>query len=158
MDDRPDPAAIGIVGGQSVSGTRSADHERSPAHHRRGDRRSACPSCPFGSACRRLVVVGATARAHRRLLATGTPGHATIRRVWRTGIREAGLGGQGRHEVAFELDVHPDGGRDYAAKALGLLTEDEEAPLTPGAEVTVRYDPSHHASVVVVGPMVPLAG
>jgi uncharacterized membrane protein YeaQ/YmgE (transglycosylase-associated protein family) len=92
----------------------------------------------------------------RRLLETGSPGHATVRRFWRTGLSTRGAGG-GRRELAFELEVHPDGGRDYPAKALGLLSEAEEAELGPGAEVVVRYDPAHPNRVAVAGPLMPSA-
>ena len=97
-------------------------------------------------------------RRVRRLLATGVPGHATIRRVWRTGLYLAPRGGSGQHQLGFELEVHPDGGRDYVTTATGLLSEAEEAALTPGAEVTVRYDPVHPSSVAVVGPMATAGG
>jgi hypothetical protein len=89
----------------------------------------------------------------RRLVATGAPGHATIRRARRTGIYAAQSGGPGRHQLAFELDVHPDGGGDYAAKALGMLTPAEEAAIKPGAEVSIRVDPAHPSAVAVVGPL-----
>ena len=94
----------------------------------------------------------------RRLLATGTPAHATVRRMWRTGLYVARLGDRARHQLSFDVDVHPDGGRDYAATALGLMTEPEEAALMPGAEVTVRVDTAHPTSVVVVGPIAAGAG
>lgn len=93
-------------------------------------------------------------RRIRRLLASGVPGHATIRRVWRTGVYAAGRGDVGRHQLAFELEVHPDGGGDYATAALGMLSEAEEKPLRPGVEVDVRVDPAHPRSVAVVGPLV----
>ena len=101
----------------------------------------------------------------RRLLATGSPGHATVRRVWRTGLymstRDlfAPVPGNRRQRVlGFDLEVHPDGGGDYAARATGLLTETEEAAVQPGAEVTVRYDRAHPSSVAVVGPMATSGG
>ena len=94
----------------------------------------------------------------RRLLATGMPGHATIRRVYRTGLLMGSAAGSNKHELGFELQVHPEVGLDYDAKALGILSEAEEAVLTPGAEVTIRYDPVHPSSVAVVGPMAPQAG
>lgn len=89
----------------------------------------------------------------RRLLATGAPGHATVRRVWRTGLFMRSRGGPSRHQLGFELDVHPDDGGVYRTTATGLLDEAGEASLAPGAEVTIRYDPAHPASVAVVGPM-----
>jgi len=94
----------------------------------------------------------------RRLLATGVPGHATVRRFWRTGLYMRPSGSAGRHELAFELDVHPDDGRDYTTSALGLLTETEEVGLKPGAEVIIRYDPAHPSRVAVAGLMVAPAG
>lgn len=94
----------------------------------------------------------------RRLLATGTPGHATIRRVWRTGFFMTPRGGSRQRWLGFDLEVHPDGGRDYSATASGLLSEAEEEALKPGTEVTVRSDPSNCSSVAVVGPIVTSAG
>ena len=92
-------------------------------------------------------------RRIRRLAATGTAAHATIRRMWRTGLYTARWQDGPRHELAFEVEVHPDGGPGYATRALGLLSEAEEAALKPGVEAAVRYDPSHPSFVVVVGPM-----
>ncbi len=89
-------------------------------------------------------------RIVRRLLTTGAPGHATVGKVWRTGVSIGGWGD--RHQLGFELEVHPDGRPDYAATAIGLMTEAEEATLKPGTEVNVRYDPSHPTSVAVIGP------
>lgn len=88
----------------------------------------------------------------RKLLASGNPGQATIRKVWRTGYSRTPRGGARERWLAFELEVHPDGGGDYVARANGLLTEAQEAALEPGADVTVRVDPSNPSSVVVVGP------
>ena len=90
----------------------------------------------------------------RRLVAAGAPGHATVRRFWRTGLTATSAGTK-QHQVAFELEMHPDDGTDYAAKALGMLDESAEAALAPGGEVAVRYDPGHPRSVAVVGPMAP---
>jgi hypothetical protein len=92
-------------------------------------------------------------RRVRQLLATGTPGHATVRRFWRTGFRMRSGSDVARRQLGFELDVHADGGRDYAATATGLLTDAEEAALKPGAEVTIRFDPGRPTSVAVVGPL-----
>lgn len=92
----------------------------------------------------------------RRVLASGVPGHATIRRMWRTGVRVSGAAGT-RRQLGFELDVHPEVGLDYPAVALGMLSETEEAALGPGNEVTVRYDPADPGAVAVVGPLRPVA-
>jgi hypothetical protein len=89
----------------------------------------------------------------RRLAATGAAGHATIRRVRRTGLVMTRRGDLPRHEVDFEVEMHPDGGRDYIAHGTGLLTEAEESVLTPGVEAEVRYDETAPNSVVVIGPM-----
>jgi len=97
-------------------------------------------------------------RGIQRLLASGAPGHATIRKVWRTGLSRTPRGGSRQRWLGFELEVHPDGGGDYVAKANGLLSEADEAALKPGTEVAVRFDPSNRASVAVVGPMATPAG
>jgi hypothetical protein len=94
----------------------------------------------------------------RRLLASGTPGHATVQRFWRTGMTMTSGGDVRRREIGFELEVHPDDGSAYAARALGLLSEADEAALAPGAEVTIRYDPAHRTSVAVVGPLATSVG
>lgn len=91
-------------------------------------------------------------RRTRHLIAEGSPGHATVRRFWRTGLTTSTTEGK-RHQVAFDLEVHPDGGVDYPAKALGMLDEAAEAALAPGGEVEVRYDPGHPRTMAVVGPM-----
>jgi hypothetical protein len=94
----------------------------------------------------------------RRLLANGRATHATVRREWRTGLTAGRLlmgSGVQRHQVAFELEVHPDDGGDYAARALALLTDDEEAAIKLGDEVAIRVDPDHPRSVAVVGPIRP---
>ena len=93
----------------------------------------------------------------RRLLATGKPGHATVRRVWRTGITMSRPDRKER-ELGFDLEVHPDAGEDYPATALGIIGEIDEPTITPGSEVAVRFDPERPTRVVVVGPMVPSAG
>jgi len=93
-----------------------------------------------------------------RMAATGTPARATIRRAWRTGLFMNRRGDSPRHQLSFDLEVHPDDGRDYATTGTGLLTEAEEASLKPGEEATVRYDPAHPRFVVVVGPMAASAG
>jgi len=91
----------------------------------------------------------------RRLLASGTPGRARIVKVWRTGLMMDRRGSSGReHQLSFELEMHPDGASAYAARATRVATAAEEATLTPGTEVSVRYDPVHPASVAVVGPAV----
>ena len=91
----------------------------------------------------------------RRLLATGAPGHGRIVKVWRTGLRmDRGRSGR-EHQLAFELEMHPDRGPAYVTKATRVATEGEEAILAPGTEVDVRFDPKHPASVAVVGPVAP---
>ena len=89
----------------------------------------------------------------RRLAASGSPGHATIRKVWRTGLYLVPSASSAQHQLGFEVEVHADGGQDYVTTATGLLTEADEAMLKPGAEAAVRFDPFHPSSVVVVGPM-----
>jgi hypothetical protein len=93
----------------------------------------------------------------RRLLATGKPGHATVRRVWRTGVRMSRPDRAAR-ELGFELEVHPEAGEDYTAIALGVIDELDEPALKPGVEVAVRYDPSNPSRVAVVGPRIPSGG
>lgn len=93
----------------------------------------------------------------RRLLATGMPGHATVRKVWRTGVRMS-RPDRTERELRFELEVHPDAGTDYTAMALGIVNELDEPALKPGVEVAVRYDPAHPTRVAVVGPLTPSAG
>jgi uncharacterized membrane protein YeaQ/YmgE (transglycosylase-associated protein family) len=108
----------------------------------------------FGSVM--LGVWWFVARPLRRigaLLANGVPGHATVRRAWRTGMLVNRGGNDRRHELAFELDVHPDGGSDYQATALGLLNDAQEAGVRPGVEVDIRIDPAHPRSIAVVGPL-----
>jgi hypothetical protein len=96
-------------------------------------------------------LVGRPLRRERRLLASGTTGRARILRVWRTGLTTR-RGGHA-HQLAFEVEMHPEGAAAYRAKATGTLPEADEVGLRPGAEVVVRYDPAHPRSVVVVGPM-----
>jgi hypothetical protein len=91
-------------------------------------------------------------RRTRHLVDEGAPGHATVLRFWRTGLTASGAEGK-RHQVAFDLEMHPGDGTDYPAKALGMLDEAAESALAPGGEVAVRYDPGHPRSVAVVGPM-----
>jgi len=88
----------------------------------------------------------------RRLLASGTPGQATIVRVWRTGVRISRITGT-RRQLGFELTVHPASGVEYTAQALGLASADEEAAYRPGVEVNVRIDPSKRTAVAVEGPV-----
>jgi hypothetical protein len=102
------------------------------------------------------LLIGLPLRRMRQLAAKGIPGHATIRRVWRTGIYVDRRTDRPRHELGFDLEMHPDGGPDYGTTAKGLLTEADEAALKPGAEASVRYDPAQPAFVVVVGPLVPV--
>jgi hypothetical protein len=89
----------------------------------------------------------------RRLLATGSPGRATVHRAWRTGLYIRRRPGDARRELAFQVEVHPAVGAGYPATAYGLLTEAEEAAVTPGTDVDVRYDPARPTDVVVVGPL-----
>jgi hypothetical protein len=90
-------------------------------------------------------------RRNRRLLANGTPEHATIVRVWRTGVTV----GIGRHhrELGFELEVHPADGAVYTTRTIGLADPAEEAMYEPATEVNVRYDPSRPTWVAVEGPV-----
>jgi hypothetical protein len=104
------------------------------------------------------LLIGMPQRRLQELAVTGAPGRARILRMWRTGIYVARRSDRPRHELAFEIEMHPESGPPYGTTAKGLLTEDEEARLGPGTEASVRYDPSHPSSVVVVGPMVPSAG
>ena len=93
----------------------------------------------------------------RRLLATGTPGHATVRKVWRVGVHVS-RPDRSERELGFELAVHPDNGEDYTVKAMGIVNDADEPTLTPGAEVAIRYDPSRPSRVAVVGPLMPDSG
>jgi hypothetical protein len=97
-------------------------------------------------------------RRTSRLLASGVPGHATIRRMYRTGLFTRQRDGVGRHQLAFELDVHASTGGDYTTSGFALLSETEEDSLAPGIEVDVRVDPTHPRFVAVVGPMAPSLG
>lgn len=92
------------------------------------------------------------------LAQTGAPGHATVRRAWRTGLYMNRMGDKPRHQLGFEVEVHPEDGGDYVTTAAGVLTEAEEAALKPGAEASVRFDPAHPTHVVVIGPLGAAAG
>ena len=92
------------------------------------------------------VLVALPRRRERRLLTTGRPGHATIVKTWRTGIRANGL-----RQLGFELKVHPDGAADYQAHATGMIDLAERDTYAPGVEVNVRYDPAHPTRVAVEG-------
>jgi hypothetical protein len=91
----------------------------------------------------------------RRLLARGTPGRATILKIWRTGVR-AGPRARKR-QLGVELEVHLTGHDGYTARTTCLASSDQEEAYRPGAEVEVRYDPSHPKSVAIAGPMAPAA-
>jgi hypothetical protein len=97
---------------------------------------------------------GRPLQRNRRLLTRGIPGHATILRVWRTGLT-ANPGH--RHQLGVELDVHPDDRPAYTTKTTCLATDVEEATFTPGTEVDVRYDPTRPASVAIAGVVAPSA-
>ena len=92
------------------------------------------------------VLVALPRRRERRLLTTGRPGHATIVKAWRTGIRANRL-----RQLGFELEVHPDGAADYQAHATGMIDGAELDTYAPGVEVNVRYDPAHPTRVAVEG-------
>jgi hypothetical protein len=87
---------------------------------------------------------------NRRLLATGARAHATILKVWRTGVRIDRIMGS-RRQVGVELEMHPADHASYRAKATYLADPAEEGELHPGAEVDVRYDPARPTSVSVQG-------
>ncbi len=87
-------------------------------------------------------------RRDRRLLATGRRARATIRRVWRTGVRASLLGGPDS-QLGFDLEVHPDGRDAYPAHATGMVRPAEVDAFAPGVEVSVRFDPSAPSHVVV---------
>lgn len=87
-------------------------------------------------------------RQVRRLLATGRQAHATVLRVWRTGLTAQTRGGSWR-QLAFDVEVHPDGGAAYTTHATGLVDPAEVAAFAPGVEVNVRYDPAHPTHVAV---------
>jgi len=87
-------------------------------------------------------------RRVRRLLATGRQTHATVLRVWRTGLTAQTSRGSWR-QLAFDVEVHPDGGAAYTTHATGLVDPAEVAAFAPGVEVNVRYDPAHPTHVAV---------
>ena len=84
----------------------------------------------------------------RRLLANGRQAHATVLRVWRTGLFANGRDRRWR-ELAFDVEVHPDGGAAYRTHATGLVDPAEVDAFAPGVEVNVRYDPAKPTRVAV---------
>ena len=94
-------------------------------------------------------------RQARRLLATGRQTHATVLRVWRTGLTAQTSRGSWR-QLAFDVEVHPDEGAAYTTHATGLVDPAEVAAFAPGVEVNVRYDPAHPTHVAVESLAAPL--
>jgi hypothetical protein len=84
----------------------------------------------------------------RRLLAAGREAHATVLRVWRTGLT-ARQGGVTRRQLGFDLEVHPAAGAAYSARALDMVSPTEIDAFVPGVEVNVRYDPAKPSHVAV---------
>ncbi len=85
----------------------------------------------------------------RRLLASGRPAHATVLKVWRTGLTARRTDGITRKQLAFDLEVHRDGGAPFTAHATGEVPSTEVGAFVPGIEVNVRYDPAKPTNVVV---------
>ncbi len=85
----------------------------------------------------------------RRLLATGRQAHATVLRVWRTGLSARDAEGRSRKQLGFELEMHPDGGAAYTVRTADMLAASELDAFAPGVEVNVRYDPAHRTRVAV---------
>jgi hypothetical protein len=87
---------------------------------------------------------------NRRLLTTGIKGHATILKVWRTGVSIKRLTGN-RRQVGVELEMHPANHTPYRTQTTYLADPAEEGKLHPGTEVDVRFDPSQPRSVAIEG-------
>lgn len=90
-------------------------------------------------------------RRERRLLASGRQAHATVLRVWRTGLSARDGRGKTRKQLGFELEVHPDGRSAYTVRATDMLDAASLDAFRPGVEVDVRYDPAHPTRVAVEG-------
>ena len=103
----------------------------------------------FGSV---MIVVGwlvaRPLQRERRLLSTGRQAHATVMRVWRTGLSARDSRGN-RRQLGFELVVHPDGGAAYTVHTTDMVDVAALDAFAPGVEVDVRYDPRHPTRVAV---------
>jgi hypothetical protein len=95
-------------------------------------------------------LVGQPLRRERRLLATGQKAHATILKVWRTGLSASGARGR-RRQLGFELEVHSGLGTAYRVRTTDMLNVAGLDAFAPGVEVDVRYDPAHPTRVAVEG-------
>ena len=89
-------------------------------------------------------------RQVRRLLVTGREAHATVLKVWRTGLT-ARTGSGSWRQLGFDLEVHPADRAAYTTHATGLVDPAELAAFAPGVEVNVRYDPARPTHVAVEG-------
>jgi hypothetical protein len=94
-------------------------------------------------------------RRERRLLATGRQAHATVLKAWRTGLTARDAEGRTRKQLAFDLEVHPDGGPAYTVRTTDLVDASALDAFEPGVEVNVRYDPAHRTRVAVEGLALP---
>jgi hypothetical protein len=96
------------------------------------------------------LLVALPLQRERRLLATGRKAHATVLRVWRTGLSARDSRGP-RRQLGFELELHSDIGTVYTVRATDMLDAAGLDAFVPGVEVDVRYDPAHPTRVAVEG-------
>jgi hypothetical protein len=80
----------------------------------------------------------------QEILATGTPGRATI-----THFVDAGMIVNNSPTVRMDLQVTADGGEPYATQVTTVVPQVYLARLQPGGSVAVRIDPADADAVVV---------
>jgi hypothetical protein len=90
------------------------------------------------------------------LLASRRHAHATVLKAWPTDLTARNAEGATRKQLAFDLEVHPDGATPYRAHATDMVDSAEVGAFVPGVEVNVRYDPARPTRVAVESLAAPL--
>jgi hypothetical protein len=105
----------------------------------------------IGVAAATVIMSFPTYRTTRRLLREGTPARATVLEAHKAGLTIRSTS-QVWDRIDCRLEVHPEKGPSFQARAHQFMTAAEESFLLPDAVVDVRYDPEKRARVAIEGP------